>query len=710
MPTKLREDHWICADLARVAIETARFLRSRASGATVRGPTDDPNWYSQFLRRNMERMSYATTWALRISLLLCGCSTVNSIRPVVQSETPHASERLLSTSAPPLYPIPPQVPSKLICTPLRREPSPVAGSRVQNAQLLDAKPPGAPLTLANIPLQPSLYGPRVKTQRRAERHLAPQLLRAAAFEEFDRLRQCYRWARRADPTLEGRLHVRLILDHFGRPAEVAVRSEMPDSGLADCVQDVMYGLHVRFFGSHHTRATVLLQLRRTGLGRPPEQLPRPTRRPTQLPADLCVAVFSSDPVVRLSGSTDEGGKDDASVVLDIDDWDETQSKREAEEAKHSSADGMPRPHSFPVIYPGYGLCVLTEKHLHERVQHNMGALRACYAEAVQRRPGLAGEVTIEGHVDAAGTLHARSPPGPDLDDALLRCLADAVAEVWIDWPLDICEAGIQAAPFTVRFDLDPRPLPSLPQPPERDTASAIESRGRRQLELGDGEGAMRSFSALLRQQPEHERACIWHQGMLTAAHQAEPWLHTRVEAAALTLMDFALSHPRASGEQGVDCLTAAATSIATVGRDAHRVAKQWWSKTLAFYGMRLYRQALRLVPELTVHRPLRYLLADLQEITEPCEAAQQYSALARTASDDDAILDINYRAWRAWHNCGRELTEQESRELVKAYSQYRDMDAKKEGCPPGTWVYRTRTAGCYRISVARENWCQPKEQ
>jgi hypothetical protein len=506
------------------------------------------------------------------------------------------------------------------------------------------------------------------------------------------------------------LHVRLILDHFGRPAEVAVRSEMPDAGLADCVQDVMYGLHVRFFSPQQPKATVRLQLRRTGLGRPPEQLPRPTRRPAQLPADLCVAVFSPDPAVRLSGTTDEGGKDDASVVLDIDDWDETQAQREAKEAKNSAADGMPRPHPFPVLDAGYPRCVLSARSLHERLQHNMGALRACYAEAVQRRPGLAGEVTIEGRVDAAGTLHAGSRPGPDLDDALLRCLADAVAEVWIDRPLDTCEEGIQATPFTVRFDLDPRPLPSLPPPPERDTASAIESRGHRQLEFGDGEGAMRSFSALLRQKPEHERACIWHQGMLTAAHQAEPWLHKRVEAAALTLMEFALSHPKAPGEQGLDCLIAAATSIATVGRDAHRVARQSWSQTMALYGMRLYRQALHLVPELTVHRPLRYSVADLQEITDPCEAARLFSALARTASDDDAILDINYRAWGAWRSCGRELTEQEARELVKAYSQYRDMDAKKEGCPPGTWVYRTRKAGGTYFSVAREDWCQPKEQ
>jgi hypothetical protein len=66
---------------------------------------------------------------------------------------------------------------------------------------------------------------------------------------------------------------------------------------------------------------------------------------------------------------------------------------------------------------------------------NAGAFRACYADALQRRPGLSGRAVIKYVIDRSGAVSFAADGGSEVDDApMLRCMIEAAYKLTFPQP------------------------------------------------------------------------------------------------------------------------------------------------------------------------------------------------------------------------------------------------------------------------------------
>jgi hypothetical protein len=97
---------------------------------------------------------------------------------------------------------------------------------------------------------------------------------------------------------------------------------------------------------------------------------------------------------------------------------------------------------------------------------NAGAFRACYADALQRRPGLSGRAVLKYVIDRSGAVSFAVDGGSDVDDAaLLRCMIEAASKltfpppeggmVTVIWPFSLSPEA--PSPEPLHFGLASKP-------------------------------------------------------------------------------------------------------------------------------------------------------------------------------------------------------------------------------------------------------------
>src|SRR5690606_6855562 len=89
-----------------------------------------------------------------------------------------------------------------------------------------------------------VLGPRVRvTDPVVSGHLPPQAIQRIVRQNFGRFRGCYERGLSANPTLEGRVAVRFLIDSSGGVATASNGgSSLPNSEVVACVVRAFYGL------------------------------------------------------------------------------------------------------------------------------------------------------------------------------------------------------------------------------------------------------------------------------------------------------------------------------------------------------------------------------------------------------------------------------------------------------------------------------------
>ena len=74
-------------------------------------------------------------------------------------------------------------------------------------------------------------------------HLPPEVIQRIVRQNFGRFRLCYQDGLRNNPSLQGRVSVRFIIDnHGGVSSAMNGGSDLPDAAVVSCVTRAFYGL------------------------------------------------------------------------------------------------------------------------------------------------------------------------------------------------------------------------------------------------------------------------------------------------------------------------------------------------------------------------------------------------------------------------------------------------------------------------------------
>ena len=141
------------------------------------------------------------------------------------------------------------------------------------------------------------------------------------------LRGCYRWARWAAPELAGDVTLDVVVDEWGRLAEVTPRAA-PTGGddAAACLAQVLKGMNFGLYTPRRTEQQLTLRLRRSGQALPRERPAHPPatwRSPKRAEPPVCVERPSVLPVDHQTGPP---------PVVVVDDFSEEQKEAEKLEA------------------------------------------------------------------------------------------------------------------------------------------------------------------------------------------------------------------------------------------------------------------------------------------------------------------------------------------------------------------------------------------
>ncbi|MBW2735796.1 MAG: AgmX/PglI C-terminal domain-containing protein, partial [Deltaproteobacteria bacterium] len=426
-------------------------------------------------------------------------------------------------------------------------------------------------------LQPLSYGPRIAERLLTYAHSKRAITRALQGRSA-LLKQCYRWARYVGSrNLAGMVRIAGEVGVWGQVRVFGV--SMPDGGhgealLRQCSARVLKGMHLWEAREVITRFDATIRFSPSIQG-PPDRVPsRPKapateearwRRCLRLPPEV------SRQHVMLKTPT-----------LRINDFDADQHRREQERACQSSKCRMRVP-SLRSRSTCRAAPRLPKETLLRSLRYNMGAYRACYRQALGRQPGLGGTIVLWGRINGSGVTEKaevrRSSAG---DNVLHSCLVRAVSEV--SYPPSGADHIVE---FFYPLQLNPSSSPELTVP-ARMTVAKLQALAHAQLTMGDGPSALRSYSALIRAQPEAPQACWWHLGALKAVHLQAPWGGPRFEAAVHGLRVHLRRHPQRSFSQCADQGTA---QIAKLAMERHREARHLQSD-LTQEAMHWYELAL----------------------------------------------------------------------------------------------------------------------
>jgi hypothetical protein len=534
------------------------------------------------------------------------------------------------------------------------------------------------VTPPEIVVEPLSFGPRISDDPRDDGPLTTEGFRALL--PTDDLRACYRWARGTAPSLAATLSAVVRIDDWGDVESADVETEAPGARpVTACIKEVLAGMYLQNVG-RPTEIRMRIKLVRTGLGRPHETRPK-ARAPLGPPPGLCPAAQAPPAVLDLG---------DPIVIDDFDQW---QSGDEEDfrdcQSKHSEAlacrrDGHSRScgstapchfrrsesalggssRMFPDVYPN----------LPQRLLANLGAYRACYAEANTPPQDLDDTRHIEVWFDRRGFVAAVTPRGKTraLHDRLEDCLEAALRNVWIE-----AVRPMQAEVTIVLRQLPARRAPAaiLDSPGTPETTEQIQARARAALDAGDGESARELYERLAAKLPGDPRTCDWLASALHATEIVEPWLGDRSMAAFGALAARTRAAPAAP--ETTACLTRAREDLLRLAHEPHKSAVRMGVRRLYAVAAARYRRLLDELPT----PPIPELQHDYAEALwyqeRWCEAAAQYDQVATTKVSEYDLGDAREGAMVSWEDCLDETdqrdgdaTESIGRRLKAAIDRY----------------------------------------
>jgi len=563
-------------------------------------------------------------------------------------------EPLVRTVSAPPEPLPwrEEVATRRVCTRSRRPTHSGAGPRYVRKIVFDFN---------DLEVAPLAHGPelRLRSSARHPRSLA-QVLDAIEQRE-PALKRCYRWARFRRPGLRGVVTVRMAIDHLGMAHDLRAESGLspgpsgeshseersgahpwaraesglspgPSGGspseersgatstppvgeLAVCVADVLYGLQVAPYPFREARVVLPIRFSPSGQGRPSRPPVRPPAGKRGVRPAGCVDLPLLPPDQLQA----------AYPVLALDDFDAAQERedrdRRALEAWVAGGRVGRRPVRSPWIVQGAVSChcvSLSKDAVRQALAWNMGAYQRCYRGALQRRPGLAGRVTIQVAFDELGTASSSVVQLSSVGDQRIeQCLRRAVAQVRIVPPR---QPTIVVA--TVSLLLQPT-VPAVPPLADRVTASALERAAAARLEAGDGRSAARLYRALLRQLPRHPHGCSWQAGLADARWRMAPWSDRYVEQEMVAL-GRRLARP--------GCDEEARALLFSWASEPHRQHQSLIKPSLLELAIARYRRLLAVQP---LDDRLRFVLAEaLFRLHHYGEAGREYLQVAVAGGKD----------------------------------------------------------------------------
>jgi tetratricopeptide (TPR) repeat protein len=510
--------------------------------------------------------------------------------------------------AAPLYLLPEAPPLRELCRSQVQAPDPGAYKK------------SSIYTFESIVLSPVPGGPRSSRQPRAGvvRDLGD--LVEALDERGADLRSCYSWAASQQPDLAGELTVHLVINPLGQSESVAVTATAAQgAALAQCIQESLADLQLESPTCRRTSATLRLllagepqaprsHLRKRPLFLPPDRRRSPrlcVRCPVEIPTDELVA---AGPVLQLPQLSDP---------------DDLADEEQYQEAVRTWSGQGPRPARRPILTmrprAAKVLPSLSGKYATSAVQANLGTYRQCYREALQRTPGLTGQLGFALELkDRGEPSEVRLTASTVQEPILLQCLSAALAEVYIEPAVVLWRTRLE-----VSFEL--RPEFPLPLGPETQTALPlqVEAQAEQWLSLEAGEPALRHYSALLRYVPTHPRACYFYLGALRAVLLEEPWAGQATLAALAALARYTQQNPNDPAVP--QCLAAAAPVLTSLSRLPAALAGTSGLPGLRERAVAWYRLLVDFSPPLPNAAHLRLELAEvLLGLYRYAEAAGEY--------------------------------------------------------------------------------------
>ncbi|MCC6994748.1 MAG: AgmX/PglI C-terminal domain-containing protein [Deltaproteobacteria bacterium] len=514
-----------------------------------------------------------------LAIVACGCGGGGSAPrggPVVPdrvvpppADPPKAVPALLSSEVDPpsAWAAPPaQPPAQSVCLPARKLTAVV--KRTKNYDF------------AEHPVLPLPYGPRIADLPRAGLPRSRRVVSEALRERSQVLKECYRWARFEREDLAGTLTVRFAIDEFGRTSNVQVTGDGEGQAeLGACVTDVVTQLRLARAVPRVTDVTLPIRFRLSGQARPAKRPARPKGNPAMGsgPGHRCLLAPAEVPRDALVATA---------AVQVVDDFsqrqaDDEEQERQLEECRKAGGPCRRAIHRIGVIGQAVRVSGLDKRTIRGVVRANQGAYRACYIDARARRPEVSGTVNLLLQIPSDGITTLAAVESSTSGDAKLdECLRVAFAELW--FPASHEDLVVVRYPFVLA------PAPALPpELPARATVAEIEAGARAALAAEDGARALRRWSALIAQAPDHENLCRWRLGALQALLLDAPWIDARVMAAATDLVAGLEARPDRA------CAEAAAITLETLAQEAENSGRVLLVEELLEVAVERYRLILR---------------------------------------------------------------------------------------------------------------------
>jgi tetratricopeptide (TPR) repeat protein len=377
--------------------------------------------------------------------------------------------------------------------------------------------------------------PHGTSQKDKPRHRIPRsnnFFKEAFKTKTSDLRQCYRWSRYYNPTLEGHLSVAMDVDMWGVVDNIVVKPIIPDGEqLAVCVSDVLQDLYINQISPQKTKAFVMIYFKGS-LGRPPlmPKRPAPTKKTQTAPNNTCLYV---------PDKIDEYKFVPKNAIIEIDDYDKNQVAAE-EDGKYqhalyqSRSKGKISSRTRVKIVKGItrvSCCGSEEIQTYfTGMRHNIGSFRACYSNSLKTNKNLSGKVDIKLEVDLAGNTRNVVVTSIDIkDNNLLACLRNAVEQTWFDPHYQFI------AELSIPLLLNPKTESTSQTKGQPSAVEAIKTKAKNLLTQGNASAAIEQYNLLIEKYPKHQDRCLWHVALLEANLKLAPWVDERSEEAVLEL-------------------------------------------------------------------------------------------------------------------------------------------------------------------------------
>ncbi len=342
----------------------------------------------------------------------------------------------------------------------------------------------APMSLA-----PIRRGPHIADRPRANPGRTTRDLRLLFARAATDITNCWKAqsSRGAEPTT---LTVGVTIEPLGGTRDLTVTSErVADEPLATCVTSALTGSALDDTTARPIHLTAQLVFERAD--QPAWKRVWPTPGPGSAfdprRGTMCTHVIEDGVIPQV----------ELPKPLAITDWDDSRDP--------------PQRNAVPQIRIGCSQTYLdTDKHaIRTAVRSNFGALQGCYADAIERDPNLAGDVSLQMTFAHGGNGSPARFTGGVGDPPLHACLAAALQELWVS------PGPMNGTSLEINLTFTLTPLPSSPAPADDPVAL---------LAAGDPEAALRAWTTKLSMPVSLEVACRGRAGVLLAIADIAPWL------------------------------------------------------------------------------------------------------------------------------------------------------------------------------------------